>query len=270
MNGPVVVGVGASSSSLAAVEAAAWEAERRGVGLRLAHAVAWPSDPVAPGVPPWDPDGAGLRASAGGALAEAERHARRVSPQLPITSEVLVGEPGTVLESQSRAASLTVVGGRRQGRFGGLPFGSVAGRLTAQGRCPVLVVRGRTGRSGPVVLASGGASPAARAAAEFAFAEAAQRTAELVVLHTRGHGRDGAALVAELRRTYPDVVVRHRRIRGRNRPVVIGASAGAQLAVVGVPTHTGLTDTLTGSLGRALLHHAPCTVAVVPPGAPKH
>jgi nucleotide-binding universal stress UspA family protein len=267
MNGPVVVGVGASPSSLAAVETAAWEAERRGVGLRLAHAVAWPSDPVAPGVPPWDPDGAGLRASAGGALAEAERHARRVAPELPITSEVLVGEPGTVLQSQSRAASLTVVGGRRQGRFGGLPFGSVAGLLTARGRCPVLVVRGRTGRSGPVVLASDGGSPAARAAAEFAFAEAAQRAAELVVLHTGGDGPDG--VLTELRRTYPDVVVRHRRIRGRSRPVVVGASAGAQLAVVGVPTHTGLTDTLTGSLGRALLHHAPCTVAVVPPATPK-
>ncbi|MFJ9116867.1 universal stress protein [Streptomyces sp. NPDC102394] len=268
MNGPVVVGVGASSSSLAAVETAAREAERRGVGLQLAHAVVWPADPVAPGVPPWDPDGAGLSASARGALAEAERHARRVAPGLSITSEVLVGEPGTVLEAESRAASLTVVGGRRQGRFGGLPFGSVAGRLTAQGRCPVLVVRGTTGRGGPVVLASDGASPVARAAAEFAFAEAAQRAAELLVLH--GGGRDGAAVVAELRRTYADVVVRHQRIRGRSRPVVAGASAGAQLAVVGVPAHAGLTDTLTGSLGRALLRHARCTVAVVPAEPPRH
>ncbi|MET7479290.1 universal stress protein [Streptomyces sp. NPDC005648] len=266
MNGPVVVGVGASPSSLAAVETAAWEADRRGVGLRLAHVVAWPSDPVAPGVPPWDPDGAGLRGSAGGALAEAERHARQVAPGLPITSEVLVGEPGTVLEGESRAASLTVVGGRRQGRFGGLPFGSVAGRLTALGRCPLLVVRGRTNRSGPVVLADD-TSPSARAAAAFAFAEAAERGADLVVLHTRELGPDdGAGALSELRRKYAGVSVRFRRIRGRSRPAVAEASAGAQLAVVGVPAHTGIADALSGSVGRAILRHASCTVAVVPAG----
>ncbi|MHC3469848.1 universal stress protein [Streptomyces sp. 7R007] len=257
MSGPVVVGVGGSPSSLAAVEAAAWEADRRGVALQLAHAVAWPADPVAPGVPPWDPDGAGLPGMARGTLAEAERRARRVAPGLAITSGVLVGEPVTVLESESRAATLTVVGGRRQGRFGGLPYGSVAGRLTAHGRCPLLVVRGRVNRTGPVVLACDG-SPASRAAAAFAFAEAAERGAELVVLHTRDAGT-----YPDVRREHPDVAVRPRRIRGRARLAVVEATAGAQLVVIGVRAHAGVT----GAVGRAVLRHAPCTVAVVPDGA---
>lgn len=100
MNGPVVVGVDGSPSSLAAVETAAREAERRGVGLELVHALAWSSGPVPPGVAPWDPDGAGLRDRVNEVLTDAEFRARKVAPQLAVTREVLMGEPVSVLDSR--------------------------------------------------------------------------------------------------------------------------------------------------------------------------
>ncbi|MDW4911705.1 universal stress protein, partial [Streptomyces sp. ADMS] len=52
MSGLVVVGVDGSASALAAVEAAAREAELRGAGLRMVHALSWPAMHVSPGPSP--------------------------------------------------------------------------------------------------------------------------------------------------------------------------------------------------------------------------
>jgi nucleotide-binding universal stress UspA family protein len=250
MKGPVVVGVDGSPSSLDAVEAAARAAERRGTQLHVAHALAWTAAPVRPGVPPWDPDGAGLRDSVDGGVSEAERRARKAAPHVTVTCGVLLGEPADVLESESRTASLAVVDGRR-------PNG-LTGRLTAHGRCPLLVVRGRTERRGPVVLADT-TSPAA---AEFAFAEASERGADLLVLHTR----PGAARrpLTGLRKKYPGVTVLDRRTPRRGGRALVEASAGAQLVVIAA--HHKALEALPGSAARTLMGRAHCPVAVVPGG----
>lgn len=248
MKGPVVVGVDGSPSSLVAVETAALEAERRGTGLRLAHALAWAPARVRPGVPPWDPDGAGLRESVNGRLSEAERHARKAAPHVTITSDVLIGDPLDVLQTESRTASLTVVDALR-------PAGR-AGLLTSRGHCPLLVVRGRTERHGPVVLADG----ASAAAAEFAFAEAAQRGADLLVLRTRGDALRRP--LTRLRKKYPGVRVRDRRIRRRGGRALVRASVGAQLVVIAA--RHGALERVPGSAGRTLVGRAHCPVAVVP------
>lgn len=259
MNGPVVVGVDGSPSGLAAVEAAAWEADRRGVGLELAHVLTWSEELVPAGVAPWDPDGGGLRDRVNEALADAEWRARRVAPDLTITREVLVGEPVTVLGSESRAASLTVVGSRPAHGMRGRLHGSVAGRLTAEAGCPVLVVCGRQSRTGPVVLAQD-ESPVAREAAEFAFAEASERGVDLVVLHRTAAAR----ALSGLRERYPDVVVRTRPLRGRRHRSLVEASVGAQLVVVGVRRRNGSAAALSGPDGRTILRQAHCPVALVP------
>ncbi|MFF4505077.1 universal stress protein [Streptomyces sp. NPDC001401] len=263
MNGPVVVGVDGSPSSLAAVETAAREAERRGVGLELAHALAWSSGQVLPGVAPWDPDGAGLRDRVNEALTDAEWRARKVAPELIITREVLVGEAVSVLESEARAASLAVVGTRRVSGLRRLLHASIAGRLTAHGSCPVLVVRGRHNRTGPVVLAC--VPAAAREAAEFAFAEASERGVDLVVLHH--HDRSpGNGSLSGLREKYPDVTVHSRPDRGRRHRALAEASVGAQLVVAGVRRRGGTAAALSAPDGRSILRHAHCPVALVPSG----
>ncbi|MFJ9535928.1 universal stress protein [Streptomyces sp. NPDC101225] len=248
MNGPVVVGVDGSPSSLAAVETAALEAERRGTELHLAHALAWATARVQPGVPPWDPDGAALRDSLNARLSEAERRARKAAPHVTVTSDVLLGDAARVLETESRSASLTVVGDRRA-------IG-LTGRLAAHGRVPLLVVRGRTRRHGPVVLADATSADAA----EFAFAEAAERGAELLVLRTRAQALRRP--LTRLRKKYPGVSVRDRRTRRRSGHALVRASAGAQLVVI-ASRHRSL-ELAPGSPGRTLVGRAHCPVAVVP------
>ncbi|MEU6379781.1 universal stress protein [Streptomyces sp. NPDC046909] len=289
MRGPVVVGVDGRSSSLRTVEAAAREAERRGVGLRLAHAISWPAGHVPPGVPPWDPDGAGLRDLVNGALAEAERRAREAAPTVEITHGILVGDPVTVLESESGHAGLIVVGGRRESRVSGLRRGSVARRLAAHARCPVLVVHGRSARTGPVVLADDG-TPTARRAARFALAEASARGVDLVALHTRSPWADrrhnGSAIpssgtrdnhrlgdhdlpegaLSGLREEYPNVTVHRRLVRGRTRGALVDLCADAGLVVVGAGGRAGLASLLPGSVSQAVLRHAHGPVAVVRSG----
>ena len=269
MSGPVVVGVDGSQSGMAAVEAAAHEADRSGVELRLAHAFEWSSAHVPSGVPPWDQGGAGACRVVRGALTEAERWALRVAPHVRVTHEVLMGSPVAVLESGSREASLIVVGSRPPGRSGSLRAGSVAGQLAAHGRSPVLVVRGRPDPSGAVVLA-GGRTQEARAAAEFAFAEASARGADLVVLDRttawNSRSRNGfAGALSVLSEKYPDVTTHRVRVpvRGGLCRALVEASTRAQLVVVGSRNRDRLAGALLGPVSRAALHHADCPVAVI-------
>ncbi|MEO3972542.1 universal stress protein [Streptomyces sp. CAU 1734] len=290
-NGPVVVGVDGSASSLAAVETAAREAKLRGTGLRVVHAFIWPAMKVPLGPAAVGPRDGGLRNLAERTLDEAVTRARDVAPGVAVTGEIVTGEPLTVLEERSRTASLAVVGSRGMGGFIGLLVGSTAVHLAAHGRCPVLVVRGEPDREGPVLLAVDG-SPEAAGAVEFAFAEASLRGVGLVALHAwnewtepgdddPGHpqnlvGDAGrlrgteervlAEAIAGLREKYPEVGVERRLIRGRVRPALIEASEEAQLLVVGARGRGGFAGLLLGSVSQALLHHAHCPVAVVRSG----
>ncbi|MDK1348831.1 universal stress protein [Streptomyces sp. 378] len=295
MAGLVVVGVDGSPSSLAAVEAAAREALLRGARLRVVHAFLWPAMHVPLGSSPLGPPGGGLRNMAEHLVAEAVARARSAAPEVDVTHAVVTGEPLTVLEAQSRAAELVVVGSRGMGGFVGLLVGSTAVHLAAHGACPVLVVREAGEVSGPVVLGVDG-SAAGERAVDFAFAEAALRMAPLVALHawtnwnaplpepqdpSEPYANPPGALAAEEERLlfeglaghqerHPDVAVEHRLVRGRTREALIEASRSAQLVVVGARGRGGFVGLLLGSVSQALLHHAHCPVAVVRGAGVRH
>jgi nucleotide-binding universal stress UspA family protein len=289
-SGLVVVGADGSASSLDAVEAAAREARWRGVGLRVVHAFFWPglhapSGPSALGPPP-----AGIRSVAERVVAKAAERARAVEPDVDVSHVVVTGEPLTVLEAQSRAAELVVVGSRGLNAFAGLLIGSTAVRLAAHGQCPVLVVReqGQPQADGPVVIGVDG-SEAGERAVEFAFAEAEFRGVGLVALHTwttwnaplpapanpaEPYANLPGALAEEERRLlhealagqqerYPGVKVEYRVVRGSTRETLIEASRFAGLVVVGARGRGGFKGLLLGSVSQALLHHAHSPVAVV-------
>ncbi|WP_240135675.1 universal stress protein [Streptomyces sp. MUM 178J] len=288
MSGVVVVGVDGSASSLAAVEAAAREARLRGAGLRVVHAFIWPALHVPLGPSPSGPPEGGLRNLADRLVAEAVDRARAAAPEVEVSRAVVTGEPLTVLEAQSRAAELVVVGSRGMGGFVGLLVGSTAVHLAAHGRCPVLVVREQPSAEGPVVLGVDG-SAAGGPAVDFAFAEAELRKAPLVALHawttwnapmpapqdpSMPYANPPGALAGEEERLlsealagrqerYPGVVVEHRAVHGGTREELIEASRSAQLVVVGSRGRGGFTGLLLGSVSQALLHHAHCPVTVV-------
>ncbi|MFF6783716.1 universal stress protein [Streptomyces sp. NPDC012510] len=295
MSGVVVVGVDGSASSLAAVEAAAREARLRGAGLRVVHAFFWPAMHVPLGPSPVGPPEGGLRNMADRLVAEAVERAHAAAPEVHVGHAVVTGEPLTVLEAQSRAAELVVVGSRGLGGFVGLLVGATAVHLAAHGRCPVLVVREQPSGEGPIVLGVDG-SAAGEHAMDFAFAEAALRKAPLVALHawttwnaplpapqdaSTPYANPPSALPGEEERLlsealagrqerYPGVVVEHRVVHGGTREALIEASQSAQLVVVGARGRGGFAGLLLGSVSQALLHHAHCPVAVVRGAGPHH
>lgn len=279
---PVLVGVDGSEQSRAAIDLGVREARLHGRPLRLVHAFVWPTLDVYIGPSPEGPPDGGLAAEADRVLAEALAYAG--DGELTVTGEVVTGPPVPVLLDEAQRAELVVLGNRGLGGFTGLLVGSVAVQVSAHATGPVLVARGTLRQDGPVVV---GVDPAASdEAVEFAFAEAAARGAELVVLHAwsgrlapedeselplvydasdvqNEQTRQLAESIAGVRSRYPDLDVRLRVRPGRAARALVEASASAQLVVVGARGRGGFSGLLLGSVSQALLHHAECPVAIV-------
>ncbi|ASW55416.1 universal stress protein [Plantactinospora sp. KBS50] len=285
LTGPVVVGIDGSTIALDAVRAAARTAAGRHRPLRVVHAFIWPiinvpTGPISGGVA----DG-GLRRQAERYVTEAVAEAGKVAPELDVTGAVVDGAPVPVLLGESRDAALLVLGNRGLGGFAGLVLGSVTVQVSAQARCPVLVVRGEPRADGPVVVGVDGSAGSAQAAG-YAFEEAAWRGVPLVAVHAwlepapAGPGDmlplvyDPDLLAAQEERVlaeslagfaerYPQVPVRRRLVRGSAAGALVRESESAQLVVVGARGRGALAGLLLGSVSHAVLHHAHAPVAVV-------
>jgi nucleotide-binding universal stress UspA family protein len=141
----------------------------------------------------------------------------------------------------------------------------------------VVVVRGHWQRHGdvpgPVVLGVDG-SACSRAAAVFAFEEAELRHAPLLAVCGLADtpGSLGGArrmqegfetLVSQFEKEHPEVTVLRQVSPGGPRPALLAAAHRAQMLVVGARGLGGVRGMMLGSVGQAVLHHAPCPVAVV-------
>lgn len=141
---------------------------------------------------------------------------------------------------------------------------------------------------GPVVVGVDGSRPS-RAALAFAFAEADRLGATVVAVHAwnlpmpTGAGEAAAValaggneperyqqaaqevLQAELagfRQRFPEVPVVERAPEGNPAAMLLEASGGSALLVVGSRGHGGFTGLLLGSTSQSVLHHAGCPVVV--------
>ena len=288
---PVVVGVDGSDSALQATRWAARSAALRELPLHIVHACVLP--------PINHPTTAASQARWIDSLTENGQHiiteavhvARVAAPHIEIATFHDVGTAAEVLIEKSADAQSVVLGSRGLGGFEGMLVGSVAVALAAHGHGPVIVVRGLGDRpprtDGPVVVGVDG-SPASEAAIGYAFEEASMCAAPLIAVHTwldiafvrawtalpwdsdwQDVVDDETVLLAERlagwQEKYPDVEVT--RTVARDRPVraLTEAAQDARLIVVGSRGRGAVMGMGLGSTSQALLHTAPCPVAVVRP-----
>ncbi|MDI2124801.1 universal stress protein [Yinghuangia seranimata] len=215
---PVVVGVERGEEGRAATLWAAEQAVRRGLPLRVIHALDWPAGAprpqfsVAAGTAArhretervhatsWatqvyrDPDlarpmygwGDRFHAAATEVVEEARALALEQHPHLEATAALLDGTPATVLIRESADAAMLVLGSRHQSSLSeALTTGSIAVPVSAHAACPVAIVRGPEHRAvdGPTVVVGVDASERSLPAVDFAFDEASRRGAVLTAVH---------------------------------------------------------------------------------------
>ncbi|MFF2328798.1 MULTISPECIES: universal stress protein [unclassified Streptomyces] len=286
---PVVVGVDGSQGSLRALDWAAAEAARSALPLRLVHASLWEryegthaaSDTGRPTE----------EIVAEQLVATAQERARRVDPELSVVTSVQPEDPVAALVRESHEAALVVLGSRGRGRIAGMLLGSVSLALAGRSHCPVVVVQakapGTPPKPGRVVVGIGSAAGPSAAAA-FALDRAAARHGELIAVrawrapaheamsHPLLTGSPAAAhhqqaeehldeVLATLDRTDSSEVTLHRSVvQGPAHQELIEAAADAELLVVGARRGSGWRGLHLGPVNHAMLHYAPCPVAVVP------
>ncbi|GAA3425835.1 universal stress protein [Streptosporangium nondiastaticum] len=298
MGGQVVVGTDGSRPASIAVKWAADDAARRGCGLRVVHVCEpWAYDLPYVQVPGVQAPGAqvpgarvpgapvGVSRACEEMLATAVDLARDQAPGVEVTPVLVTGRIIETLLEESLRAAQVVVGSRGLGGFAGMLVGSVGVGLAGRAACPVVVVRGAQEAVQGEVVAGFDGSEASRAALEYAFTEAARRGARLRVVYAwhapmmtpyaagcsslaedaLASGREAVRGVLESWiEDHPQVETAETSVCAHPVSALCEASARADLVVVGSRGLTGLGSLLLGSVGRGVLHHAHCPVAVVP------
>lgn len=283
---PVVVGVDGSAAAVHAVRWAAHEAHRRSTQIRIVYAdvmslVHLPDMPTQPLPVPF---AKAAQRQGQEWLKRASEVAKSEIPDLVVDTEVQVGQPAAVLIGHSRDAQLVVVGSRGLGGFTGLMVGSVAIALSAQGHCPVAMVRGPESGSpaGPVVVGVD-RSEANEAALTTAFECASQRNVPLHVVCAwnsvdtevawwkEGAGWDAVQIheeqvlaehLAGWVEKFPGLDVRSFVSHDKPGKLLLQHAGKAQLAVVGARGRGGFKGLLLGSVSQKVLQHSPCPVIV--------
>jgi nucleotide-binding universal stress UspA family protein len=172
-------------------------------------------------------------------------------------------------------------GAGSQASGGGVPgllAGSVSSQVAAYAGVPVVLERGHWRpaagyRPGPVVVGVDG-SPDSRAALRLAFREAALRSAAVQVICAApdASGALGAGsqlaedieyLLSVAAKERPEVPVLRQPGSSGPLPALLSAAREGQLVVIGRRGLGGVRGMRLGSVGRGVLEHAPCPVAVV-------
>ena len=289
-NAALVVGVDGSEGSRAALIWSAQEAHRRQLPMRIVAAAGLDAVMPATASELWGHLWAHQESWANDVVNEAADLARQTAPVEPQTAAYLKETAVVALQGESESAGLLVVGSRGRGGAIASRLGSTAIVLTQQASCPVVVVPG-----GPFDVETGGnvvvgvdGSPTSQRAVEFAFAEAALRKTGLTAVHawtlpwlrstlsirdevvnvTRPALQQEAAAVlseslAEIRQKHPAVPVVEQVVEERPAVALVEAAHDAPLLVVGSRGRGGISGLLLGSVSHAVLHRAPCPVAVI-------
>ncbi|KOV30255.1 universal stress protein [Streptomyces sp. H021] len=277
----IVVGVDPERDWHLALAWAADEAQRRRLPLRLVLAVPPQHDTHHVDDTPGQ---TALRQAGADRLGQACNWVRDRQPEVSVTGDLLGGFPAPVLGGAAREARMIVLGSRRLGRTAEFfSAGSLVVPVTAQARCPVVVVGDaeHISQQPPYVVAGidGGAS--ATAALALAFDEADLRGAALRVVCVwqpplimlddeevalRAQRTLLSEATAGLSEKYPDVHVTHEVLTGHPVEELARVAEHALSVVVGRRGTGGYTGMRIGSVVHGLLHRAHCPVITVPTG----
>lgn len=133
----IVVGIDGASSSIAAAEWAANQAELMGATLEALMTWEWPATyGWSPGAPEYDP-----LHDCEVVMDDALRPIRDRLPGIHMEAIVEEGHPAHHLVEASDGADLLVVGSRGDGELAGVLLGSVTEHCMANAHCPVVVLR---------------------------------------------------------------------------------------------------------------------------------
>ncbi|NJP88718.1 universal stress protein [Nonomuraea sp. FMUSA5-5] len=273
MAGHIVVGVDGSAAASAAVEWAAEDARRKGLGLRVVHVCAsWPAEHAA-----------GRCAEA---LAAAGERAGEAAGDLEVTTELLQGNVIERLLAESATAAEVVLGSRGLGEFQAMLVGSVSLAVAGHAAGPAVIVRDAAATRHGRVVVGYDRSEHAETAMQYAVDHARAHGARLHVLHAwrtplltphqaaynslladayQEETRDVAESVASWREKNPDLDFTHETATGHPVDVLARAGATADLVVVGSRGLGGFASAVLGSVSHGVLHHVTCPVAVVRP-----
>ncbi|CAM5304918.1 universal stress protein [Streptomyces abikoensis] len=290
MSGVITVGVDGSEHGSAAADWAAAEAARRGTELRLVHA--WVQQPLDL---PVTVDTEAQQRWAGNLLRETRARLTARQPGLRVTARLLAADPVPALVAESAETGVLVLGSRGHGALVGYLIGSVALHVLRQAKGPVVLVRSpereqeqeQEQAAGPrEVLAGVGEEP--EDVLGFAYAAAAARGAVLRAVRAwslppvtdwgpgslRLADETGGLAALERKRLadalepwrarHPQVEVAEQVEMGSAAQVLLSSCGRAGLMVVGRHASGPHGLQRIGHVAHAVLHHAPCPVAVVP------
>lgn len=277
----VVVGFDGSDAARRAVLWGAEEAARGGSALQVVQAVRAPLPepmftPMSMPVPEFVTEETMAR-SAEDQLAGLARELRQNWPDLRVDTRVRLGRAVDVLADEE--GDLLVLGSSGHTGIAEMFLGSTAASLVSIGGRPVVVTRSSPS-DGRVVVGVDGSDTSTDAIA-FAFSYAAQHGREVLAIHAWNdvgwaelpqqdwdHIRvDLAKLLEEQlaphRSQHPDIHVAQEVAFDAPARALLQAADGAALIVVGSHGRGAVTRAILGSVSHAVLHHAPCPVAVV-------
>ncbi|EQD87445.1 universal stress protein [Saccharopolyspora erythraea] len=292
----VVAGFDGSAQSRSAVWWAAYEASSRNAPLLIVHAFPVPLEELTRLRLPSEALEIGpLRSAAERLLDELAGECGSMLPSLEVHTEVRMGHPAAILGDAAAESGLLVLGPPGLSRTRRVLLGSASAELVRTAPAPVVVVRGerehQRAAQDPahferVVVGVDGSACSVRAI-EFAHEFASRHQAGLLALLawnqlptdaipaasgwamdwgdiTRACQRELSESLAGYRERYPEVSV-HREV-ATSQPAaeaLLTAAENADLLIVGTHGRGTFRATLLGSVSHAVVHYAPCPVAVV-------
>ncbi|MEE1803501.1 MULTISPECIES: universal stress protein [unclassified Streptomyces] len=280
--GPVVAGTDGSDHATRAVLWAADEAASRNRPLTVVHAIGVEQAQYLA----FDDTHTILREARDTLDAAAARVAREHA-DIPVSTVLSRDEAAESLLEAAGEDGTVVVGSRGLGGFTALLVGSVGLRTAARANGPVVVVRHVTEDAGGVVTVAV-RDDGDRDALMYAARTARLRHASLRVVSVwmflqnvgsmatmvddlsglaEAESEATAHMVEPVRKEFPELTVTVETVRATSvAGALVEAAQDADLLVVGARRPAHRIGSPLGRVTHAVLHHAPCPVAVIPRG----